>query len=68
MTHKMTLIPDVRMWTLISIYTMSFQKKQDPDTEHFPLDEDLHLILTLNKHADDQLGLWLSGGAGPYTD
>jgi hypothetical protein len=26
------------------------------------------LILTLNKHADDQFGLWLCGGAGQYTD
>jgi hypothetical protein len=25
-------------------------------------------ILTLNKHADDQAGLWLCGGAGQYTD
>jgi hypothetical protein len=28
----------------------------------------VQLILTLNKHADDQLGLWLYGGAGQYTD
>ena len=26
------------------------------------------LILTLNRHADDQEGLWPSRGAGPYTD
>ena len=26
------------------------------------------IILTLNKHADDQKGLWLSRGAGQYTD
>ena len=26
------------------------------------------LILTLNKHADDQEGPWLSRGAGQYTD
>lgn len=26
------------------------------------------LILTLNKHADDQKGPWLSRGAGQYTD
>jgi hypothetical protein len=26
------------------------------------------LILTLNKHADDQAGLWLCGEAGQYTD
>ena len=25
-------------------------------------------ILTLNRHADDQEGLWPSRGAGPYTD
>ena len=25
-------------------------------------------ILTLNKHADDQSGLWLSRGAGQCTD
>ena len=25
-------------------------------------------ILTLNRHADDQIGLWLSRGAGQYTD
>ena len=28
----------------------------------------LFLILTLNKHADDQEGPWLSRGAGQYTD
>jgi hypothetical protein len=28
----------------------------------------LPLILTLNKHADDQSDLWLCGGAGQYTD
>ena len=26
------------------------------------------LILTLNRHADDQEGLWPCGGAGQYTD
>ena len=26
------------------------------------------LILTLNKHVDDQEGPWLSRGAGQYTD
>ena len=29
---------------------------------------EMFLILTLNKHADDQSGLWLSRGAGQYTD
>ena len=28
----------------------------------------LFLILTLNKHADDQEGPWPSRGAGQYTD
>ena len=28
----------------------------------------IFLILTLNRHADDHVGLWPSRGAGQYTD
>ena len=34
----------------------------------FSLQSRAILILTLNKHADDQSGLWLSRGAGQCTD
>ena len=40
----------------------------DPNRTSAPFHFILFLILTLNKHADDQEGPWLSRGAGQYTD
>ena len=45
---------------------LSFELNSNPTSAPFPFI--LFLILTLNKHADDQEGPWLSRGAGQYTD